>query len=529
AAAADNAAAATSIIDGISISDNYGVIKDKHADDKSDLTVILIQDLHCNYDAQMSIYKILNNLIKQNNINFVAIEGCVGRLDTAPFCNYPDEEIKDFVSKQFLKSGVINGAAYAHIMSKGSFAFRGADDRKLHKENLDVLRNSFTPKSENQAFCYNIRSILDEFKQKVYNRRLFDLEKQLKLYTEDKIPFSEFSVYLNNLIDEYKIDKTPYKNFNNLVAILALEKEIDFTAVDAQRAKCVETLSKRLKAKSPELKKLNDTSLSFKEAKISSAEFYSYLKDTAEQIKRIDFNKDYPELAKYINYILLYNDIDHMALFDEINQIQEAIKEKLFARDIERSIDKLSRNIEVFKSLAELKMTTRTLGYYRKHRSEFLASNFVNFITENAPKYKIKYTLDPAFRKVDAQLPQLEKFYALALERDKALLNNTISSMDEAKVKTSVLVAGGFHTDGITEMLKEKGISYLIITPKINELDEKNNPYTAMVIGKRTPFEELLYKQALKTKQENPEAYVFQTKAKYLADVNKSIKEQNRK
>ncbi len=40
--------------------------------------------------------------------------------------------------------------------------------------------------------------------------------------------------------------------------------------------------------------------------------------------------------------------------------------------------------------------------------------------------------------------------------------------MDEDSKDTAVLVAGGFHSDGIAEILRERGINYLTITPNIS-------------------------------------------------------------
>ncbi|UCH11975.1 MAG: hypothetical protein JSW18_03910 [Candidatus Omnitrophota bacterium] len=507
-------------LSNLSIPDNFGTIKDKYINNYSDLLIVHIQDLHCNYDAQQSIYKMLDKLVNEHDFKLVTVEGSVGRLETAPFSNYPDEEIKAKVARYFVKRGRIDGAAYAHIMNKSSFAFWGADNTTLYKQNAEAFRGSLDTRAENNAFCGNIKSILGKFKQKAYNKKLLMLDNQIQAYKNEEVSFGEFAVYLNGLIAGYKIEKENWRNFNKLIMVLELEKDIDFTLVDTQRSKCIEKLSKRLKDEN--LSKLLDMSLHFKTADIGAVEFYSYLKEVVDNASRVNF-EDYPELGKYIDYILVYNDIKHMGLFEEINRIQDAIKNKQFMREIERDIDRLSKNIEVLKNLANLKLTTKTLDYYRKNRSQFLASNFINFITENAPKYRIKYTINPAFRKIDARLPDLEKFYSLALERDKILVDNTVNKMNQINIKQAILVAGGFHTEGIIDALKKKGISYLVVTPKVNELDEENNPYISVLMNERTPFEEHLHKQLTRNKRSNPDAIVFQQAAKYFADAHKLI------
>lgn len=60
-------------------------------------------------------------------------------------------------------------------------------------------------------------------------------------------------------------------------------------------------------------------------------------------------------------------------------------------------------------------------------------------------------------------------FYASALVRDNALAANTIALLNAqpSADKSVILVAGGFHTAGITQELKKQGISYEVISPNL--------------------------------------------------------------
>ncbi|MCJ7646456.1 hypothetical protein MUO65_06110, partial [bacterium] len=51
---------------------------------------------------------------------------------------------------------------------------------------------------------------------------------------------------------------------------------------------------------------------------------------------------------------------------------------------------------------------------------------------------------------------------------------NTISRMEKEGVKVAVLIAGGFHTPGITELLRERNISYVVVTPHLGENDSSD-------------------------------------------------------
>ena len=71
------------------------------------------------------------------------------------------------------------------------------------------------------------------------------------------------------------------------------------------------------------------------------------------------------------------------------------------------------------------------------------------------------------------------------------MFNNTVSEVEKRNVKVASLITGGFHTKGLTKLLKEKGYSYVVISPySKTEIDEEN--YRYLLSGKRKPIEELL-------------------------------------
>ena len=52
-------------------------------------------------------------------------------------------------------------------------------------------------------------------------------------------------------------------------------------------------------------------------------------------------------------------------------------------------------------------------------------------------------------------------FYRLAGQRDEILFRNVIQKMKQKKESLSVMVTGGFHSEGITEKLKKSQIKYI--------------------------------------------------------------------
>ncbi|MCG2713136.1 MAG: hypothetical protein L6416_12550, partial [Candidatus Omnitrophica bacterium] len=82
-----------------------------------------------------------------------------------------------------------------------------------------------------------------------------------------------------------------------------------------------------------------------------------------------------------------------------------------------------------------------------------------------------------------------------ASQRNNILASNTIKSMESEGENISLLITGGFHTEGITEYFEEKRVSYVVIVPKVDELDKDDTRYINALQGRKTPFELQLEKE----------------------------------
>ncbi|MGB2599888.1 MAG: hypothetical protein WBC99_05550, partial [Candidatus Omnitrophota bacterium] len=89
-------------------------------------------------------------------------------------------------------------------------------------------------------------------------------------------------------------------------------------------------------------------------------------------------------------------------------------------------------------------------------------------------------------------IDQAASFYNVAIKRDEAMLKNTLKQMKERDQQVAALITGGFHTKGLTELMKSKGLSYLVVVPKYE--DQKERPYIAILTGKTEAYEELIEK-----------------------------------
>src|SRR3989338_8600872 len=69
-------------------------------------------------------------------------------------------------------------------------------------------------------------------------------------------------------------------------------------------------------------------------------------------------------------------------------------------------------------------------------------------------------------------------------------MQNTILRMKEEKVHVAALITGGFHSEGISKLMDEEKLSYLVVMPKFDETSP-NRPYIAILTQKPKEYEEM--------------------------------------
>nr|MQY53123.1 hypothetical protein [Bacillota bacterium] len=494
--------------------------------------IIHIQDAHSSPEAQLNSANILKYLQKgvarESTLPLlICVEGSSGLVDTTLLSTFPENKIKEKVASEFLKEGKITGEEYFAIVKNDkapAVNIYGVENKRAYDKNLKAFDEGLSSGERLRNYFRKVRKEINPLKARLYNKRLKGLESKIEAYQKKRIPLTQYSQYLHHFLDDSPLPsgervrvRGKYPNFKLFVEASRYEKKIDFSRVDSERSKYIKELSKKLT--NDELSDLLVMSLDYRLGKVTSAEYYTYLQSLSsrmgkgirsqdpriltELVTSKEGKNEYPNLNLYIKYNKLYDKIDQNKLFSEISELEQELKERLCEREEERKLVKLSRMLGVLKDLTSFKISNDDLSYYHKHRDEITSGMFSNFITtHNTPSpfplpqgERIKVgearrglpkesgnvgaTLrgrpkrgtaqSPSPTLVKANLSKFEGFYRIALNRNKSLVDNTISRMEKEGVKVAVLIAGGFHTPGITELLRDRNMSYVVVTPRLGE------------------------------------------------------------
>lgn len=474
-------------IEDIGIAIDTGTVKSSFSGDTGKV-VIHIQDAHCNYEAQNNINKILDQLTKECGLNMISVEGAEGIVDTSWFRAFPDAEIRKEVATYFMKKGEITGAEFFSITTN-DFAgtIFGAETREYYVKNLRAFTEVYPYKEQIENYFLNLRTIANRLKTIVYPPKLREVDAKIRDFKHKDIELSDYAEYLAKNAKKYRVDLKDKPNFEKLMQTLEYEDKIDFDIVDSERSDYIDLLSKKMDKE--KMTELVTESVRFKKGHIKAVQFYIYLRDLAREYE-IEIVQEYPNLFYYYIYTKLYDGINNEGLFREIGQIETQLKDKLFKNETERTLDKYTSLIDMYVDLVNIELTNDDYDQFNAYIADFNIDDVVRFINSLCDKYNLNYPTEDIPAQIRENIPNMVDFYEIAMKRDHALIDNTIKQMEKMAQDRCVLIAGGFHTRGIKDILEKQGISYVVVTPKITK--DVETPYIKVLTNQRTSLEDII-------------------------------------
>lgn len=149
-------------------------------------TLILIQDLHCNYEVQTHIRQILGSLkARHPELDLIAVEGATGIVPSRELAALPDSDAKRAVTAYFMREGKITGADAFVICDQPQVELFGAEDPDLYQRSLK-LAETFTG-DENAARIQELTGQIAFLRARVYNRRLLAFEHRREMAEQGRM------------------------------------------------------------------------------------------------------------------------------------------------------------------------------------------------------------------------------------------------------------------------------------------------------------------------------------------------------
>ncbi|MGQ0644974.1 MAG: hypothetical protein ACT4O3_05735, partial [Elusimicrobiota bacterium] len=456
----------------------YGSLRDVHLSATAGAPLVIhIQDAHGLEDAQRNMARMIRGLRETRGVSLVGLEGAQGGFALEPYRAFPDADINRGIADYFLREGYIGGAEFEGLTAPAPPLLWGTEDLSLYERNIQAFKDSLKNKPAVHEALTALRTAADAAKEKIYSPALQEFDRRFSAYKEGRDGLGAYARYL---MDARAGRGGALGNLHLLLNALEWEESLDFKAVERERLQLVEELAKTLSE--PELNRLVQRSLDHRLGRLTYGDYYRFLRELCRANGvRLDA---FRQVDAYITYVLLAEKINRNELLVELARAEEAAQDALAAAPAQKRLAAASRALLLLDKLAGHAMTMPDWTYYETRRKEILAVGAelqaLHPAAAGAPAAGLAELIKP-----------FEEFCLYAVRRNNALVENLLAKMKTEKTRSAILVAGGFHTDGLTQVLRGKDVSYVVITPKINEVP-KDNKALDVLARDPLPLEKLL-------------------------------------
>lgn len=446
--------------------------------------VFHVQDAHSHYGAQKNSVRILEYLAAEFGVDLIMIEAAVGDVDTSRLATFPDPRVKREVAEHYLKNGKLTGAEYFSIVTERPVQLVGVEDRELYTRNLRQYRRSLEFRDVLTGSAGRLRQLLLESAEPLFSPQLMELVKMMSGYREKRHSIRRYIAYLVRTADAEGLE-LEIPDARLFLEAAERSKTINVKEVEKERADLIDRLKRRLSQE--EISDLFLLSMDYRLGRTSSATYFDRLLTLCRE-KRLTVG-EYSKLAGYVSYLKDLSGISKPGLVKDRIRLEDALVEKLCRPGREKDLYSLISWAGHVRNLLLLRMSSDHLERFRVLQSEYDPERIREIAAELMEKEKAE-EVEGLLAEVEPFIRESENFYEIATERDQKLLENTLEELGKRGKKAAVLITGGFHTSGITRLLRAAGISYFVLTPEL--VDGNGGIYESVISGKLTPYEDFM-------------------------------------
>lgn len=440
----------------------FGQVRRVKAATSPDAPLILhIQDVHGNPQAQRNMSGMVLALAQKQS-PLVGLEGASGAFEMESFHAYPDLDIVKSVADYFLEKDLIGGPEHAGLVAPRPLTLWGVEDPGLYLAHVAAVKESLAGRGRADAFLGQWAAAIEALKKAHYSPALHDFDKNQNLYERDQRGLGEYVENLKGFQKTLSVQEFP--NVEKLLLAARREKTMDFEAVENERRALVEGLATRLSV--PELQDLVRRSLDLKAGTLRQRDYQTHLRDLCARHK-LALSR-FPRLVGYMDYVADSESIEREALLNELDRLETAAQDALARTPVQRDIVSLTRDLSRLSKLVANEMTPADWSAYEPRRAAMA-------------RLGARLKALPGGRAVETPadwegfVRPYEEFCRKALARNSALADRTLEKMKSERKGTALLVAGGFHTDGLVDLLAARGATVVVLTPKIGPVDGASN------------------------------------------------------
>lgn len=422
--------------------------------------VFILQDVHFNTEAQINIAGTLESLSHHSNVPLcVGVEGVAGRFNFSRFRSFSDKKLRHALARFFLEENKIAAPSFLGLTaSTPEPVLIGVDDDQLTHANAQAYKRAHKNQAKAERVLNRKRKEHEAWARKEIPPALLELNSILSAHRAGTLGLGDVLKRLDGLVEPSSKKDLILEQF---MAAADLEKRLDYSQVDQQRAHVLYELSRKLSHE--DIRALVADSHAYQAGRIRYADYYTSIKNLMDRCS-LPLSRT-PDFSRYIQYVLLADGIDADRLLLAAQRYEREITAALVHSPNEKRWIETAEMISLGEKLLAFSLTPLEWERYNSVRGSFWEQ--------------------------DHHLVQdFEQFYSLADARSEKLTENALAVSRKSKGWWTALVVGGFHTPRITNLLREKGVSFAVLQPKMTKVDTTSgSAYLSVFDREKTPIE----------------------------------------
>jgi len=432
-------------------------------------TLILVQDAHVNESAQKNIARLLESIAASGAARWIFLEGGAGDDSLAALRTLGTPAARERIAKEFLAKGHLQGADYFDLTSSRDARLWGVEDKALYAESLALYRSIKEASPAVRSWTEAVDRALATLKPRLYSPELLAFDERRRAFVSSGLALTDYLDALFADAEDLGVVPSDFPALASLRSIKTAESKIDFAKAGQEQARAAaslgaedqkELLASALRERAPS--RLDAT------ARAPENAFYALLEE------KIKDRAAYPNLFRYADYLKAAARLDAAAVLLERERLEEALYSALASTPDEKRLVRAAAAQETLRSVFSLTAASREVARIERDPLSYDAGAVAGFLNrklmDTGVSPEAAVFLEPVYA------PTLEKarrFYRLTTARDEAFLERAFRKMDDERESSAVLVAGGYHAENLKKLLREKGVSYVSLAPRV--LTETNH------------------------------------------------------
>ncbi|GEM_PF-3803064 len=191
----------------------------------------------------------------------------------------------------------------------------------------------------------------------------------------------------------------------------------------------------------------------------------THIKYLSEHIE--NFASLYPQLNALRISEPVGTDLD--LFMSELQSAEKTLKNSLLRSDAEKHLAEFTVLVALLQKLLTLTLSSEEFGELKAHTAKWNADYFRTEFESFSKRPLWKTEFKQLFKFSGAFL----EFYKSAGARDEIFARNTAKALQKKNARNAILITGGFHTTGLTNIWRKNNVSFAVIRPNVDEPNEK--------------------------------------------------------